>query len=262
MKTLFLAWQDSETRRWFPVGKLTYDDGIYRFRYTQGARMAQHERGFAGLPSFPELATTYESNRLFPLFSDRMPSGDDPYAEWLASAEDERDPMALLARGGPRKIGEKLEIFPCPEPDENGRYHIHFFSHGLRHFPQASIDRVERLMPGDTLLLVLDMQNPHDPRAIMLRTAETESNDIHLVGYCPRYLLDDALVLMLQTHASPTVTVQRVNPAPAPIQFRLLVRLTMVWPKGFRPFMSRSYLPIEEDVFSTRQTVREQTEAA
>ena len=250
MKTLFLAWQDAGTRRWFPVGRLTHDGRIYQFRYTQGALMARHETGFQGLPSFPELGTVYESNALFPLFSDRVQAEGESYAEWLALAEDENDPMALLTRGGLRKLGEKLEIFPSPEPDEHGRYHIHFFSHGLRHFPQASIERAESLEPGDPLLLVLDMQNPHDPRAIMLRTAETSPGDIHLLGYCPRYLLDDALVLMLQTHASPTVTVRRVNLPPAPIQYRLLVSMTMVWPRGFHPFMSRAYLPIEEDVFS------------
>lgn len=253
MRTLFVAWQDPASRRWYPVGQLTFDGTTYQFRYTYGAQMAQHEHGFAGLPSFPELPTTYESNVLFPLFSERLLTGDDiereAYVEWLALPEDEEDPMAMLAHGGIRRSGEKLEIFPCPEPDEQGRYHIHFFSHGLRHFPEASIARVERLEQGEPLLLVLDMQNPKDPRAIMLRTAETEANDIHLVGYCPRYLLDDALALMLQTQASPEVTVRRVNLDPAPIQYRLLVSMTMAWPRSFRPFTGRPYMPIEADVF-------------
>ncbi|MEP7218796.1 MAG: DNA-binding protein, partial [Bacteroidota bacterium] len=163
MRTLFLAWQDAGTRRWFPVGRLTYDGTTYEFRYTEGARIASHDGGFTGLPSFPELGLVYESNRLFPLFSEKILSGSDAereaYVEWLALPEDEDDPMAMLAGGGVRQIGEKLEIFPCPEPDEHGRYNIHFFSHGLRHFPADSIARVERMEPGDPLLLVLDIQN-------------------------------------------------------------------------------------------------------
>jgi hypothetical protein len=38
MKTLYLAWQDPEDRRWFPVGRLSFDGYVYRFVYTNGAK--------------------------------------------------------------------------------------------------------------------------------------------------------------------------------------------------------------------------------
>ena len=37
MKTLYLAWQDPEDRRWLPVGRLNFDGHVYRFVYTKGA---------------------------------------------------------------------------------------------------------------------------------------------------------------------------------------------------------------------------------
>jgi hypothetical protein len=32
IKKLFLAWQDSQTRHWFPIGKLTFDGKNFYFR--------------------------------------------------------------------------------------------------------------------------------------------------------------------------------------------------------------------------------------
>src|SRR5262250_671161 len=40
MKTLYLAWQDPEDRRWLPVGRLSFDGHVYRFVYTKGAEQS------------------------------------------------------------------------------------------------------------------------------------------------------------------------------------------------------------------------------
>jgi hypothetical protein len=37
LKTLFLAWQDYQSRLWFPVGRLTFDGEVYTFVYIKGA---------------------------------------------------------------------------------------------------------------------------------------------------------------------------------------------------------------------------------
>ena len=71
MKTLYLAWQDSESSRaWFPVGQLDADveRPLYRFRYIGGARRAQEIAGFPLLIEFPSLEEDYQSSELFPLF--------------------------------------------------------------------------------------------------------------------------------------------------------------------------------------------------
>jgi len=40
MKTLFLAWQDYESRSWSPIGRLTFDEKRYQFVYIQGGKKA------------------------------------------------------------------------------------------------------------------------------------------------------------------------------------------------------------------------------
>jgi hypothetical protein len=250
MSTLYLAWQAPATRSWYVVGRLTTEPGVYRFVYTRGALRADREAGFGSLSSFPELNRVYDSESLFPIFANRlMPQSRREYpefVEWMSVSEHESDPMALLARSGGMRATDSLEVFPEPEQRVDGSYYIHFFAHGLRHFPSSSTERAKELLPGERLLLMRDFQNEHDPRAIMLRTAEQTPGDIHSLGFCPRYLLDDLLVLLERNPGQATVEVERVNPPPAPVQFRLLCSLTMRWPEGFRPFASPDYQPVSE----------------
>ena len=247
MKTLYLAWQDPFSRCWFSVGRLTLDNGKYRFVYTQGSEEAK-ESGFNGLPSFPNRSAVYESDELFPLFANRiMPRSRPDYPDfvrWLSLPEQEDDPFALLARsGGQRATGDTLAVYPCPEKDSNGNYHLHFFVHGLRHLASAR-QRIERLESGEHLFLMVDAQNNYDPHALMLRTADTE--DTQLVGWFPRYLSHDAK-RFLEDPSSVRVIVERVNQPPAPVQFRLLCNLTVRWPDGFAPFTEAEYQPIIVD---------------
>lgn len=255
MRTLFLAWQDSVSRAWYPVGRLTVDAGVYQFVYTRGARLAQEERSFQPFEPFMRLDTVYESNELFPLFANRIPAPSRPdygsFVEYLSFSKDPDDPVALLARSGGRRATDSFEVFPCPELDDNGEYHIHFFAHGLRHFPDSSMERIAQLKPGEPLLLAHDFQNTHDPNALLLRTNDAFEGDRHLVGFCPRYLLPDVSQVVECCLDPLMVTVQRVNLPPAPLQLRLLCNLTSCWPSGFAPFSSDPYLPIPANVAST-----------
>ena len=206
MNTLFLAWQDPKRRCWIPIGRLTYNDANYQFIYTQGAQEAQQKCNFQPLESFPQLDRVYESHDLFPLFSNRVLSRSRPdyqdYIQWLNIPKDEDDPIALLSRSGGRRATDKLEIFPCPEPSEYGEYHIHFFPHGLRHFPEVTQSRIEKLCTGEKLLLMHDFQNPVDPKALLLRT-----EDNVCVGYCPHYLLINTFAVLRECADLPTVKV-------------------------------------------------------
>lgn len=250
MSTLFLAWRSPITRNWYTMGRLNSEAGLYRFVYTQGAHDARAQGGFTPLTSFPELDGVYESEALFPLFSNRLPPTSRPdyaeFIEWMSTPHDADDPVALLARSGGQRATDQLEVFPRPEPGADGLYHVHFFVHGLRHLSESSRARAERLAPGEPLRLMHDLQNEHDPNALMLRTAEQASGDVHLVGYCPRYLAADVLALLRSEGSSELqVTVERVNPPPAPVQFRLLCNMTLRWPDtGFQPFSGPAYQPI------------------
>ena len=215
----------------------------YHFVYTQGVKKAQVESNFKLLHSFPERDRVYTSSELFPLFSNRLmrsSRSDYPnYIQCLNISKDEDDPIVILARSGGRKATDTLEMFPCPEINEHGVYHIHFFLHGLRYMPKCSIERAKYLQPEERLYLTCDVQNPYDSKALLLRT-----EDHHNLGYCPRYLAADIFDALQQNPQSVCVRVERVNPAPTPIQFRLLCNMIVQWKHNFVPFSSQDYQSI------------------
>ncbi len=249
MNKLFLAWQDSVSRAWFPIGQLTKENNCYQFVYIQGALSARQQCGFEPLRAFPDFDKVYESPELFPLFSNRlMPRSRPDYAdfvEWLNIPKHADDPIALLARSSGERATDTLAIFPASEPDEHGMYHLHFFAHGLRHLPSGSIGRIYRLKVSDNLRLVHDLQNPYDSRALMLCT-----EDGYSVGYCPRYLLDDVFDVLRQYPKRVKVGVERINQPPTPLQFRLLCNLTVIFPDEFQPFSSLIYQPVANNLVS------------
>ncbi|MBI3682587.1 MAG: HIRAN domain-containing protein [Acidobacteria bacterium] len=252
MRVFFVAWQDPERRKWYPVARLEFCPGHYEFVYTKGAEQAQREAGFEPLASFPDLRKMYVSQKLFPLISNRLLTENRPeyqdYLEWLSLPANERDPAVILARNGGRRVTDTLEVFPRPEQTEQG-YQVHFLLHGLRHMPEAAVERTLKLQPDERLLPMIDLQNPRDPEAIALCTAETSQKDVHVIGYCPRYLRRDFRKLLKTEEQSFKVTVVRVNPPPAPLQFRVLCRASTKWPADFEPFSDIEYEPREtEDV--------------
>ncbi|MGB3493209.1 MAG: HIRAN domain-containing protein [Elainellaceae cyanobacterium] len=254
MKTLFLAWQDPQSRAWFPIGKLTSNGSFYEFAYLHGAEKAQAACGFQPLHSFPSFNEVYQSQELFPLFANRLMRRSRPdfgnYIEWLNVPHQADDPIAILARSGGRKATDTFEVFPTPEPDENGLYHVHFFSHGLRYLPACSNERIVKLRAGEELYVMHDLQNPYDPNALLLRT-----EDCYTIGYLPRYLVHDACKLLDQDSQDLHVHVERINHAPTPLRFRLLCNMTTQWAKGFQPFSGDEYQPItEKPVLSTGAT--------
>lgn len=250
MSILFLAWRDPEKRGWHTIGRLTSDGTFFEFVYTKGMLAAHQQAGFRTLASFPDPYTRYLSPELFPLFSNRLPQTSRPdyqeFVQWVSAPESVHDPIALLALSGGRRVTDTFEVFPSPTRDPEGILHIRFFVHGLRHMSQASIARAEQLKVGDRLLLQHDFQNPYDSRALMLRTSEQTPNDVYPIGFCPRYLLDDLFALIHSDETVPIVTVAKVNPAPAPMWFRVMCSLTAAWPSQYEPFSGQAYQPISE----------------
>lgn len=246
VRTLFLAWQDPDERRWFTIGRLDQKNGTYVFRYTKGAEEAQ-DRGFSPIVSFPDLYRMYESEEIFPLFANQVLSRSRPefddFVDWLSLPKDEADPVAILARTG-EQITDTLEIFPYPKKLNSHTYEVHFFVRGLRHQSPCAVDRSKRLEPGEPLRLVPDIQNEHDPNACLLRTAERTEQDMYLMGYLPRYLARELAHLSPEQMAESTVNVLRVNPSPAPIHFRILCRLTMKWEPNRALFDAPEYQPL------------------
>ena len=245
-QTLFLAWQDSNSRSWFPIGRLTFDGTRYKFVYTQGVKAAEQMCSFTPLSSFPHLNEEYTSTQLFPIFSNRLlPRSRPDYAsfrQWLNIPEHEDDPIAVLARSGGQRETDTLTVFPCPEPDAAGQYQLHFFVHGLRHLPQCAIGRINRLEPGEKLWLAHEFQNSSDSQALTLH-----SEDHHIVGYCPRYLKNEVFELLERDPSSVILKVERVNLPPTPLQFRLLCQITALCKDDFRSFSNPEYQPLNQE---------------
>jgi hypothetical protein len=241
MKTLYLAWQDPEDRRWLPVGRLSYDGSVYRFVYTRGAKQSSR---FVPFGTMRDLHVTYESPELFPLFSNRLMSKTRPeyqdFLHWLNLPDSAAEPLVLLALTEGRRATDTLMVFPCPEKNSHGKYQVRFFSHGLRYLPPAVLQLIDKhLQPSARLLLLFDLQNPYDPHAVALRTAAPAL----FVGYCPRFLAADVRHLLQEVPETVEVTVERVNSA-APLQLRLLCRLTADWPESFQPCSGVLYEPL------------------
>jgi hypothetical protein len=83
-----------------------------------------------------------------------------------------------------------------------------------------SFASITKLSPGERLLVLRDEQNPHASHAKLLRTNRTE-----LVGYLPDYLARELELRANPALADVTVTVEKINPPPAPVHHRLLCRV-------------------------------------
>jgi hypothetical protein len=242
MRKLYLAWQEPENRRWYPVGCLTIGDGpVYRFAYTKGAEAAAER--FVPFGRMNDLNAAYESPELFPLFANRLLPKSRPeykdYLKWLNIEEGEDTSFVILSITEGVRGTDSLEIFPCPEPTPAGKYEVRFLNHGLRHLPPYSVGRVNELSPGEELFLMHDMQNPVDTYALAMRTKDPTT----IIGFCPRYLTKDLHVLLGKNPSGVKVTVEKVNPD-APIRLRLVCKVISDWPQGFEPCSDDLYKPL------------------
>jgi hypothetical protein len=205
---------------------------------------------FVPLPAFPYFDRVYKSSELFPLFANRVMSPRRPdykeFHQWLALPENEHDPMVVLARSGGQRVTDTLEIFRCPEQKSDGSYSLHFFAHGLRYMADDAVARAATLHHSEPLYVVLDVQNPADGDALLLRTCETVPTDVRLLGYWPRYLAREICPLLKQNGQAVRVKVERVNLPPVPIQYRLLCQATVTPPDGTTLFSSQMYQPYKQ----------------
>lgn len=238
MKALFVAYQDTVSRTWTPVARLTHEGSLYRFAYTVGAKNLS---GFVPFGRMTELDAEYQSEEIFPLFKNRLlPKSRPEYADylsWLGLTEVSHDAIEELARTGGLRATDTLELIPCPEPTSSNQYEVYFFCRGLNYLSADSQSRAANLQVNNALYLMSDMQNDSDEMALLLRTGDP----VTLVGYVPRYYSAEfSRLIGLVGRKNAKVTVEKVNPN-APIQYRVLCKLTAPWPANFEPCHSDSY---------------------
>lgn len=238
VNSLYLAWQ-GPSRAWYPIGLLEADSerDHYVFQYTQGVLRAKKEGGFEPLLSFPDLRTRYESERLFPLFKNRVLNFHRrDFEEYLQSLDldpEHPDPVEILAITGGERQTDNLEVFPKIVKSPDNRFQSRFFLHGLRHVSKIGQHRGMMLEPGDTLQVSIEMNNPATGLAIQLST-----KDYMFVGWAPRYLVGDILSACGKS-TDVNARVVRVNDTSVPIDRRVLVEFSGQFPSSVDP-MSES----------------------
>lgn len=238
-QTLFLAWQDAQTRQWFPIGRLDADvkRPMYRFRYTRGGEQAQKEVGFPWLLEFPESRGDYRSPELFSLFQNRVMARSRPdFKDYLRSLDlsDHADPIEILRVNGGYRMTDSYEVFPKLEKRPDGSFVCRFFLHGWRHVDSAK-ERLDHLMKGEELRVTPEPNNPHDKLAVQLRTMDNQ-----MIGWVPRYLAPDLAMAadgMYEAH------VVRVNHQPIPLLQRFLIEMRGHW-ENHEPMSSSYYIPL------------------
>ncbi len=231
-----------------PIARLDRVADGWRFLYLEGARTLPSFRSFY---EFPDLDRVYESDDLFPLFTNRLLTKSRPeYEAWLTwggfNPSNPPEPIALLGVTEGRRVTDPIEVFPCPQPDLNGCYLNRFFVHGVRWMPEPAQQAILKLKEGDRMALLPDRFNPADPNAVALRPLD-DSIGRYLIGYIPRYLAADVCHLFEQCNVEfINVSVLRVN-RDAPWQHRLLCQMNACWPDGFRPCSSPAFHPIRAE---------------
>lgn len=243
-RTLFLAWQDNKpSKAWFPVGRLDadVDDSFYRFRYIGGAERAQEQAGFPPLIDFPDLNQDYQSSELFPLFQNRVMNPTRPdFANYLRSLDlpAEANPIEILSTNGGHRVTDAYEVFPKIEKNDSGSFSCRFFLHGWRHIYKGAIDRINLLEHGEELYVIPELTNPATRLAVQIQTT-----DYCMIGWAPRYLVNELVKAMVEGPNSYGARVVRLNPLTIPSRQRALIEMYGCWDKH-KPMDSPDFEPL------------------
>lgn len=236
MTTIYLAWQQPASQRWFPVGRLMRyrDEGeSFEFAYLRGAKDAQEVAGFKEIPEFPCLARRYRASELFPTFRHRIMNTSRRdrarYLHELGLDENRCDPLTELSTSGGRSRTDGFEIFPDMEPDPDGRFHTQLTVHGLRHMNTPALEAVQALRPDDALGIALELDNPATGIGLLVRT-----HDYHILGWLPTYITEMIRQCGDWTTLDANVTVAQANHH-APLSHRLRVNFSGRLPSGVHP---------------------------
>jgi hypothetical protein len=241
VRTLFLAWQEPESRRIFPIARLMrLRSGEYELRYIQ-AVWAARERGFAGLPGFEELEAVHVRPQLPDIFEQR-PARRRPSEPPAALAGELLDaaPITLFVRRERGAQPERLEAFSPPLRADDGRRWGVFEARGVGRV-QGSPEVLASLLAHERLLLRAEPTNPYNPHALSI-----ERSDATPLGYVPDYLANE----LAAVGAGPEqlelelLEARRVTFAPATPAYRVTCRYTCSAELGRALFTSDSYRPV------------------
>lgn len=233
-----MLWQHPDTREFIPIGRFGFDGDRYTFVYTQAALQVPHLRP---LPGLDDLHSRYENTRMPPVFAQRvMSERRRDYASYMDSLGLRHPtPWEQIVRSGGRRGGDTLQFMQLPIV-AGGRARAEFLVNGIRHIPEsdrqtpvgqvgATRDTLETVLGGlgvgDEVSLALELENSHDPNAVLVMSGRTP------LGWVPRPLAWGVRELM---DAGPVgVTVHRIAPKGTPDHVRLALAFDAAAPEGF-----------------------------
>ena len=94
-------------------------------------------------------------------------------------------------------------------------------------------------MPGEELSVAVEVTNQATRDAIQLQT-----RDRLIIGYAPRYLIQDLFQVIMRCSVPPSARVSRVNRPPAPPNQRVLVLFEGCWPENYEPMSGQEFRPV------------------
>lgn len=204
---LYLIWKSEQSRKQYIVGHLV-KNGQYEFRYAEELHDAM-EDGFTPLLCFPDVDKVYRDQKLFPVFTSRLPDKRRKDIQNILKKYDleQYDEYLLLKRSGARLPIDNFEfIDPIMNVDEN--IERKFFIAGARHYIGCDGDNCEKSISvtrGDEIVLRREPGNYYDENAVQMLDALG-----HLLGYIPRYY-SEGVSRMLENNKKITCHVFHVD---------------------------------------------------
>ena len=225
------------------MGRLDADveGSLYRFRYIGGAKRAQKEVGVPLLIEFPDLNQDYQSAELFPLFQNRVMNRARPdFTDYLHRLDltEEADPIEILSTNGGHRVTDAYEVFPKIEKDDTGSFSCRFFLHGWRHINEAAKDRIDRLEQEEELYVTLELTNP-----VTELTVQIQTTDYYIIGWAPRYLVEDLVAAIAEGPGKFGAKVVRINRQTILLKQRVLIEMYGCWDK-YEPMSSEDFKPL------------------
>lgn len=190
---LYLVWKSGKTGRQYIVGQLT-KNSQYEFRYCDEVGNAVKD-GFEPLLCFPDLNRQYEDEKLFSIFSSRLPDKKRKDMKDILKKYglEKYDEYTLLKRSGARLPIDNLE-FIDPILDEEKDLTRIFFIAGVRHYLDCEGDdclKAIELTRGDEIFLKKDSENIYDKNAVQVLDYSGR-----ILGYIPRYYSESVTDLL------------------------------------------------------------------
>ncbi len=159
---------------------------------------AAEDQHFAPLNGFPDFAGHYQSADLFPFFKNRILAPNRPewpnYLTWLNLNEKPSSPLTLLERSGGTRATDPFFTFATPSSSLKQPWSLWFF-----------------------------VQSPITPQEPLAGVAlQRDNRQLRVHGYNLGDLPHHIFSFVSAAQTPPAIRLVRVNPSPAPRNFRIL----------------------------------------